>query len=268
MRDPDSTPRPTGRPRQSDRAAGSKVVDRALDALVALAAQDGVTLTALAAALQLAPSTTHRLLASLASRRLAEVDDATGQWTVGPGAYRLGAAFLRKSPLAERAAPMLRQLAQTSGETAILAVADGDGALIVAQAEPASAARAALPQGTRLPMHTSAVGKALICHLPLARVEALLGSDLPALTPASLTDQGALTADLATIRQVGAAFEAGETDPHVNSIAAPVFGGGGDPVAAVGLAGPAARLTQARMNQLGAELRQVADDLGRALGRD
>lgn len=243
-------------------------MDRALGLLDELAAAEGLTLSDLAARLGLAVSTTHRLLAALAQRRMAETDAATGRWFVGPGAFRLGAAFLRRAGLAERAGPILRDLVSTSGETAALAVADGDGALIVAEAPGVSQLRAVLTPGTRLPLHASALGKALIAHLPLGRVETLLGRGAAeALTPATLTDQGALTADLATIRHAGFALDRQEGAAGLVAVAAPVFGGLGEPVAALGLSGPAARLTPGWLNDTGGPaVAAAAAALGRALG--
>ena len=124
-----------------------------------------------------------------------------------------------------------------------------------------------LPDGARLPLHATAAGKALIAHLPLQRVQALLGRGaFPFHTDATLTDQGELTADLATIRHTGVTRDAGEWQAGLSSIAAPVFGGLGEPVAALALAGPSARLTGARMDQLAATLAAEARALGRALG--
>ena len=71
----------------------------------------------------------HRASMRSFTRRLAEADPVTQLWHVGPGAFRLGAAFLRRGGLAERARPVMAQLAAESGETAVLAVADGDAAL-------------------------------------------------------------------------------------------------------------------------------------------
>ncbi|MBB1491166.1 MULTISPECIES: IclR family transcriptional regulator [unclassified Paracoccus (in: a-proteobacteria)] len=259
-------PSPARAPRQGP-AVGSPVVDRALMLLEVLAESDGLTLSELGRRLGLAPSTVHRLLSALAARRLAEADPATQIWTVGPGAFRLGAAFLRRGGLAERARPVLARLAQDSGETAVLAVPDGDSALVVAEAPGGATLRAVLPPGTRLPYHASAPGKALIAHLPLARVRALLGrAALPALTPRSLTDQGELTADLATLRHGGWLTERGEATLGQNGIAAPVFGGAGEPVAALGLVGPSARLDDAALAALGRRVAEAAAALGAALG--
>lgn len=257
----------SGRPLREGPAAGSPAVDRALMLLETLAEGDGLTLSELGRRLGLAPSTVHRLLAALAARRLAEADPATQLWGVGPGAFRLGAAFLRRGGLADRARPVLARLAEASGETAVLAVADGDAALVVAEMPGASSLRAVLPPGTRLPYHATAPGKALIAHLPLAQVRALLGrAPLPALTPRTLTDQGELTADLATLRHGGWLAERSESATGQNGIAAPVFGGAGDPVAALGLAGPAARMDDAALAALGPQLAEAAATLGAALG--
>lgn len=265
---PQKGPAPSsGRPAREGPAAGSPAVDRALMLLETLAEGDGLSLSELGRRLGLAPSTVHRLLGALAARRLAEVDPVTQLWGVGPGAFRLGAAFLRRGGLAERARPVLAHLAETSGETAVLAVADGDSALVVAEVPGASSLRAVLPPGTRLSYHATAPGKALIAHLPLAQVRALLGrAPLPALTGRSITDQGELTADLATLRHGGWLAERGESAVGQNGIAAPVFGGAGDPVAALGLAGPSARLDDAALAALGAQLAEAAADLGAALG--
>ena len=243
------------------------MVDRALALLETLAEADALPLSELARRQGLAASTTHRLLTALAARRLAEIDPKTQGWSVGPGAFRLGAAFLHRGGLADRARPILATLAEQSGETAVLAVADGDAALIVAEAPGAASLRVVLPPGTRLAYHASAPGKALIAHLPLAQVRALLGRGrLSALTPQTLTDQGELTADLATLRHGGFLTERGEVAEGQNAVAAPVFGGLGDPVAALGLAGPAGRMDAAAMAAQGARVAQAARDLGAALG--
>ncbi|HRO15878.1 MAG TPA: IclR family transcriptional regulator C-terminal domain-containing protein, partial [Paracoccus sp. (in: a-proteobacteria)] len=165
------------------------------------------------------------------------------------------------------AAPILRVLGFETGESAVLAVAVGDAALVVAQAESAHPLRIALPAGTRLAYHASAAGKALIAHLPLAQVRALLGQgSLPALTSRSLTDQGELTADLATLRHSGYLIERGESALGQAGVAAPVFGGTGDPVAALALMGPESRLDVERLRVLGAQVAQAARQLGAALG--
>lgn len=245
----------------------SRVAARALDVALALAAADGLTRAELAQRLRLPATTVLRLLTTLSAVRMAEIDPATQRWTVGPAAFRLGAAFLRRGGLGERAAPVLRGLAADSGETALLVVADGDAAMVVGQVSPAHPVRADLPDGARLPLHATAAGKALIAHLPLQRVQALLGRGaFPFHTAATLTDQGMLTADLATIRHTGVTRDAGEWQAGLSSIAAPVFGGLGEPVAALALAGPSARLTGARMDQLATPLADGARALGQALG--
>ena len=270
MTDAPRSPR-RGRPPRKESptaATGPVVVDRALALLDLLAGEAGLTLSQLARRQGLAASTTHRLLTALAARRLAEIDPATQGWSVGPGAFRLGAAFLARGGLAERARPILADLSRRSGETALLAVTDGDAALVVAEAPGGASLRVALPPGARLPYHASAAGKALIAHLPLAQVRGLLGRGrLPALTPRTLTDQGELTADLATLRHGGFLTERAEAALGQNAVAAPVFGGAGDPVAALALAGPAARMDDAAMASFGAEVAKAAHDLGAALGR-
>ena len=81
-----------------------------------------------------------------------------------------------------------------------------------------------------------------------------------------MTDQGELTADLATLRHRGVLTDLGESADGQAALAAPVFSGIGDPVAALTLAGPAARLDLARIDALAPLLAQAARTLGTALG--
>jgi DNA-binding IclR family transcriptional regulator len=105
----------------SDAAAGTRAVERALALLEAVADRGG-TLSELARAVELSPSTASRLLATLVGQELVRRDEH-GRYRAGARLHRLSAATLREDPLYELAGPHLHALAAETGETANLGVA-------------------------------------------------------------------------------------------------------------------------------------------------
>ncbi|MDO5706661.1 MAG: IclR family transcriptional regulator, partial [Paracoccus sp. (in: a-proteobacteria)] len=231
-------PRRRGRPPKSAAAAPAtvQVLDRALDLLdrIADAGAAGLALTEIAAQTGQAASTVHRLLASLAARGMVETDPATQIWYIGPQTYRLGAAFLRRGGLAERAAPILRRLMQATSETANLGIRDGDAVLIVAQAETPRPIRALFPPGTRLPLETSGLGRALCAP------------------------DGGTDPELIATRARGFALDREEVEPGMRCVAAAVLNPQGQTVAAISISGPTHRVGPEHLNTLGAAVTEAA----------
>ncbi|MCB1405860.1 MAG: helix-turn-helix domain-containing protein, partial [Rhodobacteraceae bacterium] len=99
------TPR-RGRPRAfHDKTEQNTVraLDRAMSLLHRLAQSDGLTLSELAQAGGESPATVYRVLTTLAQHQMVEMDVHGQVWHVGPGAFRAGAAFLRRTNVVERA---------------------------------------------------------------------------------------------------------------------------------------------------------------------
>ena len=150
--DPATGRRPRGRPRAfADRTEQNtiKSLDRAMAMLAALSRMGDATLTALAQQSGESPATTYRVLITLAGHGIVEPDEAAQTWHVGPGAFLIGSAFLRRTSLVERSRPALRRLMEETGETANLGIIDDDRVLFVSQVETHAPIRAFFPPGTR-----------------------------------------------------------------------------------------------------------------------
>ena len=139
----------------------SQTLDRGLRVLDLLAATpDGLTMTELAARMEVNRTIVHRLVATLEGRALVR-RDAHGRLHVGLGVLRLGAAV--QPVLRELAVPVLRELAEAVGCTAHLTVADGDEALALAVVEPSwTDFHVGYRVGSRHPLATGAAGKAIL----------------------------------------------------------------------------------------------------------
>lgn len=260
------TRNPRGRPRGGADAGGIRALERALDILDTLAS-GGLTLTALSARLGQAPSTVHRVLATLEARAMVEQDPGTQAWHVGAGAFRYGSAFLRRASVVERAQPLLRRLMEETGETANLGIRQGDSVLFVSQAEAQHSIRAFFPPGTRTPLHASGIGKALLAHAP-PEVLARLHADRPLerFTARTITDPEALQAELATIESAGAALDDEEKAEGMRCVAAPVFDLHGAAIAGLSVSGPTQRMTDHALPAIRAAVMQAAAELSASLG--
>ena len=257
--------RKRGRPRKTlpDAPGTVQSLDRALDLLDLLAAHPGLTLSEVADRSAQPPSTVHRVLHTLAARGMAESDPATQAWNIGPQAFRLGSAFMRRSGLVERARPIMRALMEHTGETANLGILQGDSVLFLSQVETSETIRAFFPPGTRSPLHASGIGKALLAFRPDS--VAALGS-LARFTDTTLTDPAALEADLAHIRHRGFSFDDEERSRGMRCIAAPVFDLSGEAIAGISVSGPTHRIGAEHVKTLGAVVAAAAANLSDALG--
>lgn len=265
-----STARARGRPKAWDDKTDqntNKSLDRALQVLARLGDMEEAGLSALAHDLGQSPATVYRVLTTFQAHEFTTYDDARQVWSIGAGAFVLGAKFMRSTSLVERAQPHLRFLMENTGETANLGVARDADVLFLSQSETHHAIRAFFPPGTISPMHASGIGKALLAQWSKERVVAMLKSRAPEqFTQHTLTARDALLADLQVTADRGYSFDAEEKNIGMRCIAAPVFDVTGEAVAGLSISGPVARITDDRIAVLGEQVRQGADALTRALG--
>jgi IclR family acetate operon transcriptional repressor len=250
-------------PATSSARGGVQSVDRALDLLEALAASGrALGVSDLAALTVLPEGTTHRLLRALLQRGYVR-QTPERKYALGSSVLRLRDAGHRM--LAAAAGPALSRLVEISGETANLAVLEGDLVVYVAQVPSGRALRMFAEVGRQVYVHCTAVGKVLAADLPAQQVRALLARvGMPARTPATLTDPQALLAELDRVREQRFAVDDGEEETGVRCLAVPVHDGS-RVVAAVSVSGPAERLLAGNLPALADRLRPVADELGRQL---
>ncbi|RFU87999.1 IclR family transcriptional regulator [Streptomyces triticagri] len=234
-------------------------VDKALELLDALVQPDGPhRLADLAAHTGLPKPTVHRLLGTLAANGFATAL-AGGRYRAGPRLLGLAATALADSPELRLARPVLADLRLRTGQLAHYSVRDGDTAVHLAQSEPADTYRIPLRAGGVVPLHSSAVGLAMLSALPPEEVTAALDSTpLPAVTPHTITDPEAVRAALDDVRIQGFAVDDEYTEPDVRAVAAPVLGADGLPVGAIGIIGPTFTLDDAGVALYGPMVRAAA----------
>lgn len=217
------------------------VIDRATDLLLAF---DGVpaplTLAELARRVDLPKATVLRLARALAARGLMQ---AQGKgWGLGPEIGRLGALYRRQAGLGGQIEPVLRNLVDKTGESASFYIATPQGRLCLHRVDSPQAIREHVLEGDILPLGRGAAGRVLTAFTP----------PLPD-DPISTTARQHLVLSLA-----------GDRDPMIAGVAAPVFGIDGL-AGAVTVAGPCPRFDSAAMDHAAPLVRGAARELTRAL---
>lgn len=262
--------KPRGRPKAFNDKTDQNTVqslDRALVLLKHLARRPGRTLSELAEETGQAVATTFRALQTLQGHEIVEVEEPGQLWHIGAGAFRIGTAFLRRTKVVERARQPMDQLVRDTGETANLGVEVRGEVLFLAQVETHEAIRAFFPPGTKGPMHSSGIGKALLAWYPEERARDIIARQgLPKFTSLTLTSDTALLRDLARTRERGFAIDDQERAEGMRCIAAPIFNAYAEPVAALSVSGPAFRVGLSDATRIGHLVRAAADLVTGATG--
>ena len=156
----------------------------------------------------------------------------------------LGKAFEKSNNLVTVARPILKELAQNTGESASLYVLEGTNRLVLAREEGTQVIRYSVAEGQRLPIHAGASGKTILAFSPEEVTRRLINNKpLPRFTPHTVTDRAMLKAELVKIRSNGYAFSQSERSIDAAAIAAPVFDHENRLVGAISLGGPVTRFT-------------------------
>lgn len=159
-----------------------------------------------------------------------------------PRVLELGFSYLSSLSLPEIVQPHLEALSRDVDESVSAAVLDGPDIVYIARVPTRRIMSVRITIGTRFPAFATSMGRVLLAGLPDAAADAALAaSALPRLTERTLTDLGALHAELERVRGQGWSLVDGELEPGLRSIAAPLHARDGRVVAALNVSTSATR---------------------------
>lgn len=217
---------------------------------------DGISITELSEMLDVDKGSASRLVATLATYGYAERDEVTRRYHVGSQIVSLSRSVLNRLPLREAAKPFLRQLMERTGECAHLGVAAQGKVMYIDQVESPVTLRVNAQVGTMNPLYCTALGKILLAFSDLD-----LPAEMPAFTEKTITDPGVLKEHLEQVRRLGYAVDDEEFDTGVRCIAVPIFDFRNKLAGAIGVSGPATRVTLARLPEMTASVIEVGKAL-------
>lgn len=251
-------------------ASGSvQSVERTLDILEALSgAPFGLLLTELATATGLHVSTAHRLVNVLVERGYATKESGSGKYRLTLRTFAIGSRVSGVWDLLSAARPYLERLASLSQEAVHLVERDGNSVVYLYKAEPfQQLVRMGSHTGLRNPMYCTGVGKSILAQLPWEEVERIWKSEsITAFSAKTITNLEQLRQELDLTRSRGYAVDDEEHEAGVRCIAVAIRNWAGEPVAAVSISAPAARLNESMMQKMLPQLQNVAMEISRMLG--
>ncbi|MFV9452745.1 IclR family transcriptional regulator [Rhodococcus sp. NM-2] len=244
---------------------GVQSVERVFDILELMASAGGaIGVSELADRAGLPLPTIHRLIRTLVDRGYVR-QLPTRRYALGPKLIRLGDSATQL--IGSWSRPHLSDLVERTGETANMAVLDGNMAVYVAQVPSPHSMRMFTEVGRRVFPHCTGVGKALLLQLSNETVRSLVTrTGMPSYTENSITDPETLIADLEVSRRRGYAIDEGEQEIGVRCFAVPVPNA--PTPTAVSISGPAARVTVESADRIAPLLQRVALELGTEFDKD
>lgn len=203
--------------------------------------EEGTTITEVADAIGCAKSTAHRHLSTL--REL-------GYVVVEPDGYHVGLRFLDLGQYARRRHPgynlakeKVEELARQTGERAQFLVEEHKEAVYVHRAFGEHAVRTDPGIGSRIPLHATAAGKAILANLDEEeQFEIIEKTDFDPITDATITDREQLRDELEEIQDRGYSFNRQENLEGLHAVGVPLKGPDGRVTGALSVSGPSHRM--------------------------
>lgn len=241
---------------------GTQAVERAI-AIMHCFREDPKPLgiSEIARAVGLNISTAHRLMRALVAAGFMEQDATTERYRLGIEIAVLGQRALEQAGY-HLAKPVLARLADATGESVSLGVRRNQEVVVVERVSSPQPLRFDHPSGAELHMHASGMGKVMLAFGEIAPEAAVAQlKELPRFTEHTVADLEALVRMLLEARSRGYATNLEERYLGVNGVAAPVLAANGTARAAVGVQGPAMRMTRDRIDEIAPLVRAAADEI-------
>jgi IclR family acetate operon transcriptional repressor len=245
-----------------------KSLVKALTILEVLADEDPpYTLTQLSRRLHLHVSTVHRLLVNLVRHGFVEEDTISGGYQLSYRVLRMGLRVLDRMDFRRAAQPLLRELNLRTKETVHLAILQETQAISIDKFDSPQPVGLDARLGGIMPLHCTGVGKTLLAHQGEEMLNRIAQSPgFKRMTARTITALPQLRKELHQIREQGYTIDQEEAVEGLSCVAGPIFNHSGQVVAAFSVAGPATRLTPARIPELAQMVRETSQQISYRLG--
>jgi DNA-binding IclR family transcriptional regulator len=253
--------------RKSVRRGTIQSVDRSARILKALAGGPRrLGVSELAERLGMSRPTVHGLLQTLQAHGFVEQDRDSDKYQLGAGLLQLGNSYLDLNELRGRSIVHAERLAARAQAAVRVGVMHGPSVVVVHHVFSPDTAFQVLEVGAQLPLHASALGKAMLAFATPELLDDLLSEPLTKLTSRTPTPK-ALRDELEQVRERGVARERDEAVLGESSLAAPIFDHSGHAVGAIGVVGDTERIVpRGPARGLSAAVVEAARGVSRELG--
>jgi DNA-binding IclR family transcriptional regulator len=214
---------------------------------------------------ELNKSTTFNIISTLERCGFLEKNENTSKYQLGIELFRIGTkvnADLRKIVL-----PYLEKTVFQFKETVNFVLRDDDHVVYMEKIESPYSMRISTNVGGRLPINTTAVGKAILSGLPddewLAVINRLI---LVKFTDNTICDKNRLAEYIQKVKRIGYAEDFEELEIGLTCVAAPIFNYTGKSFAAISVSGPTSRMNDQIRAKIGKSLVEATQQVSKNLG--
>jgi len=216
--------------------------------------------------LKMPKSTTYNLLRTLESRGFIEQLE-NGDYSIGIAPIVLSQSTRVNVELRDRAAPRLRELADVCHESIYLAVREGDNVLYIYAIESKHRLMARSAIGERVPMHCTAIGKAILAQLPMDEITAYAQrTSLPRFTHNTITSTEAFCTEIEQIKTQRYSLDNQEHELQTYCIGAAILDARSRVVGAFSISGNDPEIIGTRLLLLVQQMKYVAQEISRSMG--
>lgn len=243
-------------------------IERALAILEHISKLDnGVRVSDLAADLDLPIPTVHRIVSFLEHKGYLEQEIETKRYFLGLKILELQGLLVNRFRIVDFALPELKKIAYEYGETVHLGVlADGD-VVYVESLEGANNVISKAPIGSRAPIHSTALGKALVAWRPWSEVQEILRvKGMHKQTANTIDNEDVFKLELESVRNNGYALDCNERSVISHCIAVPIWNYRKEVEAAVSVSIPSHTFGETRKQTIVAYLKDVSEKVSRSIG--
>jgi len=188
--------------------------------------------------------TAHRIVRMLESEGLLQREPGSRRFVPGARLVRLGLGVVAASMLSAPRHAILEALSQKIGETCNFGVMADNHVVYLDRVESAWPFGLRFEPGSHVPLHCTSMGKLFLSLMPAKKCALLLRSiPLYRYTENTITDAARLEAELENIRSAEVSTDNQEFLAGVVCVAVPVRDNNKQPVAALAVSAPLARMT-------------------------
>ncbi|HJQ15967.1 MAG TPA: IclR family transcriptional regulator [Allosphingosinicella sp.] len=224
------------------------------------------TLSSLGRALNTPKSSLLVLLRALGE--MGHIRQVAGAYKLDGAAFRLASRILANRHFPEVARPILREIAERTGETAVIGTLseDGQSTVYVDKVESPSALRFSAKIGDRRPLHASASGHVILAFGdPRLATDYIKHAKIKPLTPTGIASKAELKQAIDEARKRGVAVTRDQSTAGVTGFGAPIYGESGDLIGSLVLAAPTSRI-EVRTDELSALAKATAATISEVMG--
>lgn len=229
------------------------------------ASSKGATVGELIEQLPLGRGTTYRLVRTLEKAGWIRRGSG-GRYVIAGVAVQVAAQALEAFDVRATAHGVLISVRDQCGETVHLGVLQDRRVMYLDKVDTPHVLRMHTQVGSMMPVHSTALGKALLAYSPPSVVDRVLSGELERRTAKTVISAGELRKQLALIRETGIAVDDIENEPEIRCVGAAIFNHDGSVIAAMSISAPASRFTQALIPEYGRLVREGAHQVSRLLG--